>query len=443
MNVTQSFKDIADRFVGSVNSIDSYDEKGYNTVFEKCLSEMKKELGRLQDEYPLFAHYDLNLFESNPKRFIQQVVANHQDFSLSELLPSGLACMFDFNNAKVTQPAIVNLMEYPHIFIPFQAEKTMKILEEIIFNALLSHPLGEMHISVFSFERGCRIPFFENIPEEYCQIVGNLQEAIKIAEKAVRQIDYNLAPNETAKTEYMVFLGRKDSFTARQIFENYKYLLSKRNNTGVHVVLVDLFEGTSFSELFPIENCHCIKSNENSKVDLGERILDYPNLSSECITYLRSEQSTKKEEQQEELETQYAASPTEIIVPVGINIDSKQEVALKFNSSDFIHGFILGQSGSGKSTFINAYVNHLVGITDKDNIRYKISLDDYRKEKDQTQSQTEFITIYNVRSLRYNNKLFKLIDTPGYDNEINENEKLISKDKKEKELLAMYDRLFS
>ena len=103
----------------------------------------------------------------------------------------------------------------------------------------------------------------------------------------------------------------------------------------------------------------------------------------------------------------------------------------------------IGQSGSGKSTFINAYVNHLVGITDKDNIRYKIILDNYRKEKDQTQSQTDFITIYNVRSLRYNNKLFKLIDTPGYDNERNENEKLISKDKKEKELLAMYDRLFS
>ncbi len=359
MNVTQSFKDITDRFVGSVNSIKSFDEKGYNIAFEKCLSELKQELGRLQDDYPLFAHFDLSLFESDPKHFLQQVIANQQDFSLSELLPSGLACVFDFNKTKITQPAIINLMEIPHIFIPFQADKTIKLLEEIIFNALLFHPLGETHVSVFSFERGYRIPLLEKIPEGIFQIIGNLQEAIKTTEKAVRQIDYDLAPNETAQTEYMVFLGRKDSFTARQVFENYKYLLSKRNNTGVHVVLVDLFEGTSFSELFPIDNCHIIRCDETIKVDLGERILDYPNLSSEVFSYLRnlrSEQLTKKEEQ-EELETEYTLSPTEIIVPVGINIDSKQEVELKFNSSDFIHGFILGQSGSGKSTLLRSIIN--------------------------------------------------------------------------------------
>ena len=359
MNVTQSFKVITDRFVGSVNSIKSFDEKGYNIAFEKCLSEMKKELLCLQDDYPLFTHYDLSLFESDPKRFIKQVIANQQDFSLSELLPSGLACVFDFNKTKIAQPAIINLMEFPHLYIPYQADKTIKILEEIIFNALLSHPLGETHISVFSFERGCRIPLLEKIPEEYYQIVGNLQEAIKITEKAVRQIDNNLAPYETAQTEYLVFLGRKYSFTAKQVFEDYKYLLSKRNNSGVHIVLVDLFEGTSFSELFPIDNCHIIRCDETIKVDLGERILDYPNLSSEVFSYLRnlrSEQQTKKEDK-EELETQYTASPTEIIVPVGINIDSKQEVELKFNSSDFIHGFILGQSGSGKSTLLRSIIN--------------------------------------------------------------------------------------
>ena len=209
MNVTQSFKDITDRFVGSVNSIKSFDEKGYNIAFEKCLSEMKKELGCFQDGYPLFSHYDLSLFESDPKRFIKQVIANQQDFSLSELLPSGLACVFDFNKTKIAQPAIINLMEFPHLYIPYQTDKTIKILEEIIFNALLSHPLGETHVSVFSFERGCRIPLLEKIPEEYFQIIGNLQEAIKITEKAVRQTDYNLAPNETAQTEYLVLQQSK------------------------------------------------------------------------------------------------------------------------------------------------------------------------------------------------------------------------------------------
>ena len=58
----------------------------------------------------------------------------------------------------------------------------------------------------------------------------------------------------------------------------------------------------------------------------------------------------------------------------------------------------VGQSGVGKSTFINAYLNHLLGITKEDDIRYKIIFEDKLRGKDQTQSQTDNITIYNVRS---------------------------------------------
>ena len=53
--------------------------------------------------------------------------------------------------------------------------------------------------------------------------------------------------------------------------------------------------------------------------------------------------------------------------------------------------FFVGQSGAGKFTFINAYVNYLFGITNNDDIRYKLILGDKSKEKDQTKSQTDFI----------------------------------------------------
>ena len=119
---------------------------------------------------------------------------------------------------------------------------------------------------------------------------------------------------------------------------------------------------------------------------------------------------------------------------------------IKYSSDEeSISILFVGQSGTGKSTFINAYVNHLLGITINHNIRYKL-IKGEKREDDQTQSQTDFITIYNVRSPKYGNKLFKLIDTPGAGDTRNDNEGVISeteKDIKEKEFLSMYNDLFS
>ena len=121
---------------------------------------------------------------------------------------------------------------------------------------------------------------------------------------------------------------------------------------------------------------------------------------------------------------------------------------LKFDDSsneETISILFVGQSGTGKSTFINAYSNHLLGVTSNDKVRYKLILGDKSKEKDQTKSQTDFITIYNIRSLKYNNRLFKLIDTPGAGDTRNDNEEIskIEQDQKEKEFLTMYNNLFS
>jgi len=129
---------------------------------------------------------------------------------------------------------------------------------------------------------------------------------------------------------------------------------------------------------------------------------------------------------------------TLLIYDYPLNIDYSSD-------EESISIIFVGQSGTGKSTFINAYVNYLLGITSNDDIRYKLILGG-DKEKDQTKSQTDKITIYNVRSPKYNNKLFKLIDTPGAGDTRNNNEETNSKieqDQKEKEFLKMYNDIFS
>ena len=85
---------------------------------------------------------------------------------------------------------------------------------------------------------------------------------------------------------------------------------------------------------------------------------------------------------------------------------------VKFSQGDeAIVIIFVGQTGAGKSTFINAYLNYLVNIKSEDKIRYKIITE--KTSGNQTQSQTAEINIYNIRSIKYPHKIFQLIDTPG------------------------------
>ena len=56
----------------------------------------------------------------------------------------------------------------------------------------------------------------------------------------------------------------------------------------------------------------------------------------------------------------YVPTDSEISVSIGVDIASKQNVTLKFNSGDFIHAFILGQSGSGKSVLLNNIISSAI-----------------------------------------------------------------------------------
>ena len=116
----------------------------------------------------------------------------------------------------------------------------------------------------------------------------------------------------------------------------------------------------------------------------------------------------------------------------------------KSDSDHSITIIFVGQSGAGKSTVINAYVNFLLGTYYNQSCRYKIVIGNKEKEKDQTKSQTEEITMYKIQSPLYPGITFKLIDTPGFaDTENEESESKIEQNAVDKKHLNTFEDFFN
>ena len=75
---------------------------------------------------------------------------------------------------------------------------------------------------------------------------------------------------------------------------------------------------------------------------------------------------------------------------------------------------LVGETGTGKTTWINAFVNHLFGVMKDDSFRFKLVQE--RDEYSQTESKTQCVTIYRLRHQKGMavNYGITLIDTPGF-----------------------------
>ena len=93
---------------------------------------------------------------------------------------------------------------------------------------------------------------------------------------------------------------------------------------------------------------------------------------------------------------------------------------------------LVGATGVGKTTMINAMVNYLFGVDWEDDFRFKMIVEE--AVKDQTRSVTQWITAYTIPAQEGSPVPYTLtiIDTPGFgDTEGIERDKLIVKQVKE------------
>ena len=93
------------------------------------------------------------------------------------------------------------------------------------------------------------------------------------------------------------------------------------------------------------------------------------------------------------------------------NLAASGSNTLKMNEKLIL---VVGATGSGKSTWINALFNHIMGVDYEDDFRFKLVIDE--RGTSQAHSQTQYVTIYTVQHLDGMAMDFTLtvVDTPGF-----------------------------
>ena len=212
--------------------------------------------------------------------------------------------------------------------------------------------------------------------------------------------------NESQSTKYNIEKPKKSQNVIEEENEEESLVTGENNSSPLPSWLSDSYSYTigdisqsnsdTKSEKKNNQQKKANKSQINNKINLNNNYMPPPVAISNNIKFDKKNLSKYKLIEKK--------GNLDIYLYPSCNFTRKEEIkALSF--------MVVGETGCGKTTLLNSFINSLLGVDMNDNFRFKIIVEN--SERSQAYSQTNEVNYYNIRSIG-NYPPVKIIDTPGY-----------------------------
>lgn len=382
-------------YAQKLKDIDSTNKESWQHEVEKARTEFLDCMRMMSGIYPELLQVNMPDFmdEEDLQKLGERLDANaSRRFSLDYLATA----------SSLTDVVNGDVIETP-AFVPWQDENNDKqnfvinytnsnkreakvALCTLVLNMMLSLPVKKVLLNVFDFNMtGLADTLTTRLEPElfHDEIIFNyetagprikhlLEHMAAVMKKYGDLVAYNTRNHEIALPYEIVILNcypyNMDSYMTEllPLFENGP-------KCGIYFIVLN---NTDYSlrnkddqQLLDIHNYQTIELPSERKRDAIIKYTPFseiPLIANECFKYLNAEcaktptRQVVKQDFVRVASTPYVPVMSEMNVTIGVDIESKEEITVRFNSKDYLHSFILGQSGSGKSVLLNNIITSAI-----------------------------------------------------------------------------------
>lgn len=375
---------IASAFLDMLNKADSSTKEAYESTMRESINKVQEWIKRFRKidpiKSPILFNGETTIEKSLATELVDRISECAKNRSQLEAIYTGTSCTKIVQELNIEVPRYVDITSKPHILVgPYASSESEKnairILNQILMSCLLSLPKGKVRINFVNPSYSSMSETISNkLPQEIYKIIIEKEKIQELTESLANRIKETLlkgAKPETPAYEIIVLINY--SYMYDGLTEDMRLLIEQGQQAGIHfIVLNDLrrnFESKEpydilalkddyFHEIdvFNVDN----KVNNDHTLFSTYQICDMPALQDACLVYLQGETEEKSDHNVINTKQDFVVAENDISVTIGLDINNKEEVVLRFNSKDYIHAFILGQSGSGKSVLLNNIITSAI-----------------------------------------------------------------------------------